>query len=210
MRRVYRQKPGSALSASPERTTPAQWNGARARRGPCAQLELRVAEGLGRGPPRAEVPVEAPHQLRGRGVGDAPQRHGHGVGAGVEEGPGDAHDALPVHDLAEAGVAGRERDEPGPEREGRDLAHLEQAVLALAGREHERRAARRAVVVGPVGGEVQRAVGRETGACFSQLSEASLPRRTSAAPGGKSAGDLLHLAAGRAGAGRGRADGGSA
>ena len=76
----------------------------------------------------------------------------------LQERPREAHDALAGHDLAEAGVARRERHEPGPQREGRDLPDLEPAVLALAGRQHERRASRGAVVVGPVGGEVQRAV----------------------------------------------------
>ena len=148
------------------------------------------------GSARAHVRVEAPHQLRGRGVGDAPQGHGHGVRARVQERPREAHHALAGHDLAEPGVARREGHEPRPQRQGRDLPDVQEPVLAVPRREDERRAARGAVVVRPVGREVQGAVATELGALQPALGRLrSLPHVGRARR--EESGDRLRLSAGQ-------------
>ena len=77
-----------------------------------------------------QVVVEAPHQLDGRFIGDAPQRGDDGAGAGELEGAGEADQALAAQLLAEPRVAGREGDEVGVQAQAlEDLPGLEETVV---------------------------------------------------------------------------------
>lgn len=97
---------------------------------PTDELELRGPQGLVLGKPRAQVTVEADHEL-GRGpVGDAPERRDHRSSPGVLERPGQAYQALAPQLLAQARLAGGEDHEVGVDPHAlEDLPHLEQAVV---------------------------------------------------------------------------------
>src|SRR5438034_4220392 len=73
-----------------------------------------------------------------RAVVDLPQRGDHRGCARVEEGALEADEVVTARELAEAGLAGREHDEPSVEIEAKQLPHLEPPVLTVARREQKR------------------------------------------------------------------------
>src|SRR3989449_11236620 len=99
---------------------------------------LRQAQRLA-GRRRLQPYVELTHEYEARAVVDLPQRGDHRGCARVEEGALEADEVVTARELAEAGLAGREHDEPGVEIEAEQLPHLEPPVLTVArqiGRAH--------------------------------------------------------------------------
>src|SRR5437879_2591771 len=100
------------------------------------RLALRQAQRLA-GRRRLQPDVELTHEHEARAVVDLPQRGDHRGWARVEEGALEADEVVTARELAEAGLAGREHDEPSVEIEAKQLPHLDPPVLAVArGEEH--------------------------------------------------------------------------
>jgi len=100
------------------------------------QLELGMVKSLGR-VRFCETTVEGRHQHSGGAIRHRPQRDHHPVGAGVEEGPGEPHQAFPRELRAKAGLTAGEHYQLGTEREVEDLEGLQQTVAAGRGSEDQ-------------------------------------------------------------------------
>ena len=105
-------------------------------------------QGVGQAEALAQVALEDVEECRRLVVAQRPQAPDHGVGAGHEEAPGQAHDPLAPEDRAGGAPARREDHDPAVEIQVDDLADLKQAVLVVGARRQDDGRAIRMLVVG--------------------------------------------------------------
>ncbi len=133
-------------------------------------VALGGAEGGGHAQTLPQMAVEAVEELGGLVVAQAPEAGDHGVGAGLEEGAGEAHHPFPSQQGPGVAAAGGEHDDAAVEAEVDDLADLQQAVLIGGpGRQQHPGAVRIGLVGHRVGGEVQHPEPLERGGLHEDL-----------------------------------------